>query len=169
LARYSFAQLEGLWVQAGGPKAAAPVMAAIALAESAGNSDARNPSGASGLWQILGLPFPGDPFNPQTNAKMAVSKYRSQGLTAWETYTTGAYRKFLPAGTPPAPAGGGGGARTTGLLGIPGQIAGTFGKAGTALDWLLSPSHWVRIFAFISGAGLVLSGSWMLTHAGGQV
>lgn len=73
-------------------------MAAVALAESRGNPRARNPSGASGLWQILGLPFPGDPFDPLTNARMAVSKYGSQGLRAWEAYTNGNYRQFMARG-----------------------------------------------------------------------
>jgi hypothetical protein len=55
-------------------------------------------TGNSGLWQILGLPFPGNPFNPLENAKMAVAKYTSQGLGAWVTYTSGAYRAFYAKG-----------------------------------------------------------------------
>lgn len=98
---YSYAQLEGLWVNAGGPKNLAPTMAAIAEAESGGNSDARNPSGASGLWQILGNPFPGNPFDPATNARMAVAKYKSQGLGAWVTYTSGAYKAYMSGKTTP--------------------------------------------------------------------
>jgi Transglycosylase SLT domain len=90
--------LERLWDAAGGPPGAAHLMAAIAMAESGGNPRAFNPSGASGLWQILGLPFPGNPFDPLTNARMAVSKYRSQGLGAWEAYTNGAYRAFYDRG-----------------------------------------------------------------------
>lgn len=119
MAVYDYAQLETLWIDAGGSKALAPVMAAIALAESSGNSDARNPSGASGLWQILGNPFPGDPFNAETNAKMAVAKLKEQGLGAWVTYTSGAYKKFLKGNVPPgavttAATGGAGGTSTTG-------------------------------------------------------
>ena len=98
---YSYSQLEGLWTSAGGPAAMAPVMAAIAMAESGGNPDAYNSSGASGLWQILGAVRSGDQgrlFNAQVNAKEAVLKYQSQGLGAWTTYTSGAYRKFLRKG-----------------------------------------------------------------------
>jgi hypothetical protein len=62
---YDYRQLEQLWEGAGGPRPLAPIAAAIAMAESGGRSDAKNPSGASGLWQILGNPFPGDPFDPQ--------------------------------------------------------------------------------------------------------
>lgn len=98
---YSYAQLEGLWIKAGGPRDKAPLMAAIAEAESGGNSDAHNPSGASGLWQILGNPFPGNPFDPATNARMAVAKYKSQGLGAWVTYTNGAYKQYLSNKTSP--------------------------------------------------------------------
>lgn len=98
---YSYAQLEGLWINAGGSKALAPTMAAIAEAESGGNSDAHNPSGASGLWQILGNPFPGNAFDPATNARMAVAKYKSQGLGAWVTYTSGAYKAYLSSKTSP--------------------------------------------------------------------
>jgi transglycosylase-like protein with SLT domain len=90
--------LEALWREAGGPAGVAHLMAAIAMAESGGNPNAYNPSGASGLWQILGLPFPGNPFNPLTNARMAVSKYFSQGLGAWVTYTSGAYRAYYDKG-----------------------------------------------------------------------
>ncbi len=47
MTHYDYAQLEGLWEDAGGSKALAPIMAAIAMAESGGDSGARNPSGAT--------------------------------------------------------------------------------------------------------------------------
>jgi hypothetical protein len=106
VADYSYAQLEGLWINAGGPKNLAPTAAAIAEAESGGNSDARNPSGASGLWQILGNPFPGNPFDPATNARMAVAKWREapdggQNFSPWVTFTSGAYKAYMSNGTSP--------------------------------------------------------------------
>lgn len=62
-----------------------------------------------GLWQIT----PGDSepqigvdaalFDPLTNAKAAVAKYDSQGLGAWTTYTSGAYKQFLQTATPVSP------------------------------------------------------------------
>lgn len=81
----SFAGLEALWVGAGGPAAVEYTAAQIAECESGGNPNAYNPSGASGLWQILGNPFPGNPFDPVTNAAMAVAKYRGAGnsFTPW--------------------------------------------------------------------------------------
>lgn len=98
----SYSQLEGLWDQAGGPSNMAALMAAIALAESGGDPTIVNSIGASGLWQI----HPGEPgdLNPLTNARDAVAKYTSQGLDAWTTYTSGAYKQFLN-GSVPASAG----------------------------------------------------------------
>ena len=96
--KYARADLAALWTQAGGPPEVAGLMAAIALAESGGNPSAYNPSGATGLWQILGNPFPGDARDPLTNARMAVAKYRTQGLGAWEAYTRGMHTRFMGDG-----------------------------------------------------------------------
>jgi Lysozyme like domain len=102
MANQTYAQLEQLWTNAGGSAALAPVMAAIALAESSGNPNAYNSSGASGLWQIE-IPenaqyVPGgaaNVFNPQDNAAAAVAIEEVQGLGAWVTYTNGAYEQFM--------------------------------------------------------------------------
>ena len=104
MTQYSYAQLEQLWINAGGSRALAPTMAAIAEAESSGNSNAYNASGASGLWQILGAVNPADQpqlFSPTVNAHEAVLKYNSQGLGAWTTYTSGAYLAFVNGSTTP--------------------------------------------------------------------
>jgi hypothetical protein len=107
---YSYSQLEGLWVNAGGSKALAPLMAAIAEAESGGNPAAENTTdngGAQtswGLWQISNgthaEPVP-NILSPTVNAQQAVAKYQSQGLGAWGTYTSGAYKAFINNGTTP--------------------------------------------------------------------
>lgn len=117
----SFSQLEGAWVQAGGDPSMAPLMAAIALAESSGDPSATNPTDNNGtqtswgLWQISnGDHSEPDPnwADPVTNARLAVGKIHDQGLGAWGTYTSGAYRQFLEGGvsptSPPTGAGGGG-------------------------------------------------------------
>lgn len=104
---YTYRQLESLWLSAGGRRSLAPVMAAIAEAESGGNPKAENASGATGLWQILGAVRPADQSHltsPQVNAREAVLKDQTQGLGAWTTYTSGAYKKFLQGGKV-APAG----------------------------------------------------------------
>lgn len=90
--------LRRLWVRANDGLGDPNLMAAIALAESGGNPSAHNPSGASGLWQILGQIVPGNIFNPFVNARNAGAKLRSQGLRAWEAYTNGNYRQFLQRG-----------------------------------------------------------------------
>jgi hypothetical protein len=98
--RYTYAQLQQLWIQAGGDKFIAPVMAAIALAESSGNPNATHTNqGGSvdrGLWQINSSHGKGtSSYNPQANARQAVAIYRTQGLTAWTTFTGGQYLKYL--------------------------------------------------------------------------
>lgn len=84
--------LEQLWEEAGGSSAVAETAAAIAMAESGGEQDAYNPSGASGYWQILGSVVSGDLFDPLVNAENAVAKYNAAGgFSPWVTYTDGGY------------------------------------------------------------------------------
>ena len=136
---YSYGELETLWINAGGPKALAPLMAAIAEAESSGNPNAYNPSGATGLWQILGAVNPSDQgslTNPQVNAHEAVLKYQSQGLDAWTTYTSGAYQQFYQGGTPASalPQGGGTSAASTSAGSSPTSAAGLLTQTTGALS-----------------------------------
>lgn len=96
MSEFSQSELQNLWIQAGGDPGVAPLMSAIAMAESGGSSGAKNPSsGACGIWQI----FPPEIGceNPFNNAQMAVRKYNTQGLGAWEAYTNGAYQSFISA------------------------------------------------------------------------
>lgn len=123
--RLTYAQLEGAWIRGvsqvyggrqapggGGQYAAhvklAPLMAAIAEAESSGDANAYNPTdnGGSqtswGLWQISNGDHSSVAANwndPVMNAELAVRKYDEQGLGAWGTYTSGAYRQYLSPGT----------------------------------------------------------------------
>jgi hypothetical protein len=120
---YSYGQLEQLWVQAGGSRALAPLMAAIAMAESAGNPAANNyqDNGGTqtswGLWQVSNgtHSWPGqqDPNNPLNNARYAVQKYQSQGLSAWGTYDSGAYKQYYQGGVAPSSLPQGGSATAT--------------------------------------------------------
>jgi len=116
-ATYTYAQLEGLWINAGGSAATAPVAAAIAEAESGGVSNAAYPSTtvadgqgsntvATGLWQILGVPAgftPAQLTDPAANAQMAVAKYEQAGnsFSPWVTYTNGQYKAKLSNSTTP--------------------------------------------------------------------
>lgn len=108
----SFGQLEQVWTQAGGNPAKAAIMAHIAEAESGGwplRNYGEAPPGtgfaggdggrtiAAGLWQILGLPFPGNVYNALTNARMAVAKSSNgANLHPWDA-SRGVWEKFLGA------------------------------------------------------------------------
>lgn len=79
----SYAQLEALWVAGGGPAWAESHAAEIAECESGGNRYAYNPSGATGLWQILGqvTDFGGSLTDPWVNVHNAVAKFNASGQT----------------------------------------------------------------------------------------
>jgi len=165
----SYAELEGVWIQAGGNKAVAPLMAAIALAESGGDPNAKNATDNNGrqtswgLWQISdGTHNEVSPTwnNPLTNAKLAVAKYNGpQGLSAWGTYTSGAYKKFMQGGVVPQNPSGINGTQPTGgttQAGITSDIG------GAIADGLLS--------GFAAAMGPVLKwGLWFLETALGFV
>lgn len=87
------------------------VMTAIAFAESGGDPNAHvkdNDDDSYGLWQInmigamgparraqFGISRDSQLLDPDTNAKAAHIIYQSQGLKAWATYTSGAYKQFM--------------------------------------------------------------------------
>lgn len=116
----SYAQLKGLWLQAGGSPKIADTMAAVALAESGGRTDALNPNGATGdysvgPWQInyYGNLRPGRTArygtpeqllaNPLLDAKAAVDLAGTGGgLGNWSTYNHGTYQRYLNGSTPAA-------------------------------------------------------------------
>lgn len=98
---FSRSQLASLWQSAGGDPSLRDTMAAIALAESGGRPRAvhRDSDGSvdRGLWQINSVHgYGAASFDPVANAREAVAIEHSQGLTAWSTYTSGAYRRFMP-------------------------------------------------------------------------
>lgn len=102
---YSFAQLEQLWLGAGGSKNFAVLMAAVAEVESGGRSDALNASGATGIWQIEwplhkgiapGVTSQQALFDPQVNAAAAV-KLAGNSMT-------GIYDNWIRWETPPGAA-----------------------------------------------------------------
>lgn len=127
----SFAQLESVAEQGGFPASMAPLMAAIALAESSGVPTETNPTDNNGkqtswgLWQIsLGNHDEPNPnwADPVENAKLAYAKWKSQGLWAWGTWQSGAYKKFLPSGYV---------APDSSIPGVNGATEGGQGAAGT--------------------------------------
>ena len=165
---YSKRQLMDLWVRAGGPRDKAGLMASIALAESGGQPGITNRqgSGATGLWQILGNPFPGNPKDPLTNARMAVAKYKTQGLGAWEAYTNGSYRRYLLGGghagraniNDPVPLDCSG--AVSAVLGIDPRVSGDFEKWGRPGD---GGSRGVTIAANPTHVLMKINGHWFGT------
>jgi hypothetical protein len=98
--RYSYGQLQDLWVSAGGKPASKKIAAAIALAESGGVVKAtnHNSNGSTdrGLWQINSIHGSQSTFDPMANARAAVAiSSNGSNWNPWVTYKTGAYRKFL--------------------------------------------------------------------------
>lgn len=185
---YSYAQLEQLWINAGGPKAVAPVAAAIAMAESAGCVNAAYPgttvpvgqgswSDATGLWQILGAPSgnwsASDLTSPTGNAAMAVQKYKDAGgsFSPWATYSSGAYKAYLSNSTTPDPnvpagsaASGGGSAVTLTSSGARCLVGGN-----TFIPCLLTASNARGIIGglcMLTGATFALAGLVLLAAVG---
>lgn len=226
MTHYTYAQLEEIWVQAGGSRVMAPLMAAIAEVESGGDPDAENPSGATGLWQmewplyrgfVPGADSRQAYHNPAINARAAVKLSRNVNSVApgspvydnwlkWEVPPT-AYLRYLkggvaPSGPVPAQTGTSGTAQLTsfnvgdvldpftaindlarsvaGVITSPADIAtsfarfakdfnslvGVFGAILKDAEWLLVPSHWIRIMAFAGGVGFLIPGVWALMKVG---
>lgn len=97
----SFRQLEELWIAAGGARIEAPIMAAIALAESKGEVHATghddNGTEDRGPWQINTSWGSLSTYDVAGNAKAAVEIHAKQGLGAWTAYNNGEYKKYLTA------------------------------------------------------------------------
>lgn len=151
----------GAMRDAGWPRELWPVMVAIAKAESGLRIDAvggPNSNGTYdyGLLQINSVHrYDKDRLltDPIFNAKAGLSIWHGQGLRAWTTYSSGAYRQFLPIGqqgaaapvtpskldgtrstTKPGDAGKGGGGG--GVLDKAGDVLGTvaLGPLGFLID-----------------------------------
>lgn len=109
---YTYPQLERLALNAGFSASAAPIAAAIAMAESSGNPQAtnHNTNGSTdyGLWQINSVHSGqfGTPgarwYDPQYNAQMAHTLWKSQGFRPWSKYNSGAYHQFVNKSSKPA-------------------------------------------------------------------
>jgi hypothetical protein len=107
--QYTYAQLMGLWINAGGPSAVAPVAAAVAEAESGGCTAALNLTDNNGtqtsvgLWQVSNgtHSYPASWTTAAGNAAEAVAKYKGAGnaFSPWGTYDSGAYKAFLNGST----------------------------------------------------------------------
>jgi hypothetical protein len=157
--RYTFAELEGLWVNAGGPSSLAATMAAIALAESGGCTSDLNPTDNGGtqtswgLWQISNGTHssPGANWNTGAgNAALAVAKWKAQGLRAWGTFDSGAYKQFLN-GNPPPPDTSVAGGSAGGASGSTGGTSATLTAADSSPDCLISFPSGKVLFLTVGG------------------
>lgn len=154
---FNYGQLERLWINAGGPKTVAPIMAAIAMAESGGNSASNNYTDNNGtqtswgLWQISNgthnWPGPNDPNNPANNAAYAVAKYNgdrargNNGFQPWGTYTSGLYRQYLQGSVPPDSSVPGGPTGEHSGPGSPGGITGIAVQKGINPPYKVGQLH----------------------------
>lgn len=107
---YTYAQLEQIWIANGGSPVAAPIAAAIAMAESGGgaNSTNNNSNGTQdrGLWQINTVHGAQSTFDPNANAAAAVAiSSNGSNWSPWATFTSGAYKQYLQSGIAPSSAG----------------------------------------------------------------
>jgi hypothetical protein len=172
---YSFAQLEQFAIQGGFPASLAPTMAAIAMAESSGNNVVQQgqPYATTGwgLWQITpgnSVPqFGSDQalLNPVANAQAAHQKWVGQGLGAWTTYTSGAYKQFMQGNVTPANDGStsGGSNALSPAGGELGAITG--GVADSVLQPIVTPFEHMfdvvmnnALYVLIVGVGLGMVG-----------
>jgi hypothetical protein len=105
-------QLQQILRQAGWSEDLIPLMAAIGMAESSGQTNALNNRPGReysvGLWQINLIAHreytQSQMEDPVQNARAALAIYRREGLRAWGSYTDGRHRQYLNA-APTAPNG----------------------------------------------------------------
>lgn len=163
MSRYTYSQLVDLAEQVGFPKSVAPTMAAIALAESGGRTDAintKNKNGTTdrGLWQINSVHgFSGAlSMDPVQNARQALQVWKSQGLKAWTTYKNGAYEKYIKGGSPAADSSGGGGMLRQGSRGA--DVKALQQKLGVSADGIFGPQTEKAVKAYQKAHGLAVDG-----------
>lgn len=165
----TYAQIEGLWVQAGGSQDTAPLAAAIAMAESGGNPNSVNNNAHTGdlsygLWQInmigqlgpsrekqFGITNYSQLLDPLTNAKAAVAvSSGGKDFTPWTTFTHGAYKQYMQGNVPPDLNAGGAGGPSAQLASDP--ISGAITSVEQWADGLFN----YFFFGLLVASGLVL-------------
>lgn len=149
--KLSKGQLEALWTSAGGTPGSAHLAAAIALAESGGDSNAtnHNTDGSTdrGLWQINTVHGSQSTYSIPGNVRAAISiSSNGHDWSPWTTYKTGAYQQFMSGatGATSLPAG----MHNTGILEL---VPGFGGPSAKAFEKDLKSA--------IPGAGTLLEGA----------
>lgn len=173
---YSYAQIQQLWINAGGSAATAPLAAAVAMAESSGRAaiTSPNPDGGTnvGLWQLDTPGGGGAGFtaaqlaDPATNALAAV-KASGGGANwgTWATYVDGSYKAFLNSSTTPDPNVPAASAAAEGSAGLvtAATTATAVASASTCLIGFTSPS----VLGIGGGTVCILSKQAMRSLIGG--
>jgi len=191
--KYSYANIMWLWIRNGGAAWLAPIMAAIAMAESGGITNRLNPKAPDysvGLWQINYFGANNAPRtkaygtpaqlaqSPDAQAKAAIDisggsafAHTSKNTILqnlynnWSTYASGAYKSFLQSGvTPTNPKTG-----QPGVTPIGPSVGGVAGSIANALipDWI-NKHNTVRFGQGFMGFGLIVLGIVILGREGAR-
>lgn len=157
---------------------------AVATPESSLSTTVVNSIGCVGVWQINQPVHVKDHPNwtvqwlqdPANNATAAKVIFDQQGMSAWESWTTGKAAGYLPAAQVAVASVGGGTATgtatsaaftsTTTPTATPADLLGDSGKAlGSiahvviaAAAWVANPDNWSRLIYVVIGGGLILVG-----------
>lgn len=177
MAKYNYEALKALWIANGGNPAAAGIAAAVALAESGGNSDAISPPNSNGtldrgLWQINSIHGAKSTTDINANAKAAIAiSSNGTNWNPWTVFKSGAYKKYLGSGDPTVVGTASVDIQPTSdpnpLTGIASGIvtaANAFSDAVRAGTWLSKPHNQTRIFMVVIGGGLILTGVVILAR-----
>jgi len=177
------ADIYTLAIGAGLTPARAKIAAAVAMAESHGDSNAHNtkgPDNSYGLWQInmkgklgpprlklFGIASADELFDPQTNARaMATLSKDGVDFTPWSTYLSLAYVPFLSASVGSGVVDVGfwdrlksGGGKLLGIIPTPGDVLAPFRNFGQLVDAVAKSAAWVSNAENWVRVGYVLAGA----------
>lgn len=127
------------------------------------DTEAQNPAGAYGLWQIFKPAHP-ELFkkynwsNPADNAKMAFIIWADAGGSwkPWVIYTTGIYLQYLDRGRKAA------GQNVPDPIEIPNPLE-PLNKINEAFTFFTNPDNWIRVGYFVTGIILLWVALWQIT------
>lgn len=161
--RLTVAQMVGYARAAGFTGNDAIIAGAVGMAESGGNPDAINYVPCVGIWQINVKAHPMYTVeamrDPAKNAAAAYAIWKVQGWHAWTTYTSGAYKTYMPAAAKAA-----GADITLPIIGNRGGLLNPI-NSGTDISTIMkivaaaqNPAVWRRVLLIIVGVILILIG-----------
>lgn len=179
MAKYGMTALKSWALSGGFPAKDASTAAAVAMAESGGDSTVVSKgAGAVGLWQILPSTAKGvgqsDSVNmlknPLYNATTAAKIYKRYGWTQWDAYKNGSYKRHLDE----AEDAGGfkWGGEDSELFDNPVQGLEDIGAASRDLvragQWIANPQNLIRVVYVVGGGVLIVAGASALAKPAWQ-